>query len=64
MGWVYLGIGIAVTLAFIGAVGGVLMDEGCMTVIFGALFGGILGFVVSMVPISYGQAHYNERVMV
>ena len=63
MGWVYFGIAIVVIMAFLGAVIGLSLDEGCIPIAGGFVFGGFVGFLVSMVPGSYGQSHYNERVI-
>lgn len=63
MGWVYFGLAIVVIMAFLGAVIGLSLDEGCIPIAGGFVFGGFVGFLVSMVPVSYGQTHYNERVI-
>jgi len=63
MGWVILGLVIITVCALAGGVIAGAVEESCFIAILGMFFGGIAGMVVAMVPISYGQAHYNERVM-
>lgn len=63
MGWLGLGLAIILLAALAGAVIGMSWDEGCVPILGGFVFGGFIGFLVSMVPISYGQTHYNERTM-
>lgn len=63
MGWVYFGIAIMVLMAICGFVIGCLADDGGIVALGGFAMGGFVGFLVAMVPISYGQTHYNERTI-
>ena len=63
MGWVYFGIAIILVMAVAGAVIVGTVEDSCFAALIGLGGGGFIGFLVALVPISYAQTHYNERVM-
>jgi hypothetical protein len=69
MGWIWLGVGLIVVPALIGlVVGWAFADsndpvDALMCAGMGAFVCGFVGFLLSIVPISYGHAHYNERTL-
>lgn len=63
MGWVFVGLAILVIAALIGAVIGVSATDDLFGLLGGMAVGGFVGFLIAMLPISYGQVHYNERTL-
>lgn len=63
MGWVFVGLAILVIAALIGAVIGVSATDDLFGLLGGMAVGGFVGFLIAMLPISYGQTHYNERTL-
>jgi hypothetical protein len=63
MGWVYFGVAILLIAALIGAAVGAEATGDLFGVLGGMCVGGFVGFLIALMPISYGQVHYNERTM-
>lgn len=63
MGWVIFGLVIVTVAALLGAAIAASVEDHLGFVVIGFGMGGLAGLIVAMLPISYGQAHYNERVL-
>lgn len=62
MGWVYFGFVLFGLGILIGAIVG-FMADGFIGLIGGVFVGGFAGFLLAILPISWGQTHYNERTV-
>lgn len=69
MFWFYFALALPVVLGLVGLILGVAVGLGESTVsavgfgAVGAFLGGFVGFLLSIVPLTYAQTHYNERTL-